>query len=456
MQHAHPSSRRARAPMARVVSLLLTLLLLTPGIAQGFSSSSFPGINLDDIPGLDRFTDSSFLNCMQGTDNPATCLNGDGTDAPASTSENQGILSMVENDYGNPLNLSLPPALDVFFGDLLNLPPAIHLMHEDAYEHCHAESQRTGQALHDCAQNWQGLTVAAPDENYDKFSDAVETAWAQFNSRMINDLHRAINTGVPCVQPGRIICSLLWLTGPPTPIPDFACAAGKVLAAYPTAFATHYGQMWADILAATVRYLPNTVAYGLTFNPIDPLPGGSLIAPIADMTISNLFEDFSLDSLGIPLNPADLLDPAAAASLDANARQNLYYHEALITQIYGIVLNTPILPGDLSESVLGIEAFEEGKRNLAASTGIDYEAIGYMVFSQLTAPMQSHTFQSWSWSLPFNKPSIEVRCLEGGIPTGMAFPFPVPSVLAVPDVGLISVPEGGVIPHTAGPLQTLF
>lgn len=441
---------RARTNPVRVFALILAALSITTTQAQEIDPS--------DIPGLDNFVNPDFINCLQ-QDDPETCLRsrfqGGTGGSTSSPGKNQGVLSVVEQDYGNPFDLNLPPALDVFFGDLTNLPPAIHLMHEDAYQHCIEEVHKTDMMLHECAETWGGLTIAVPDENYDKFKDDVNTAWAQFNTRMIEDLHRAINTGPPCVSPPRLICSLLWLL-PQTPVPDYVCAAGKVAAEYPRAFARHYPELWVAILEATAKHLPNTVAYGLTLNPIDPLPGGSLIAPIADMSVVNLIEDFSLDALGIPLNPLDLLDPAFAASLTEDARQNLYYHEALIAQIYRVIVSTPILPGDIVEGRIGIAAFEDNKTLLETATGIHYENIGYAVFSQLTAPMELHTFFELRFAVPFNRPSIEVRCLEGGINTGVSFPVPVPAMLARPYVNLISVPEGGVIPNTAGDLLTVF
>jgi len=267
---------------------------------------------------------------------------------------------------------------------------------------------------------------------------------------MIDDLHDALNSGEPCLTPPRLNCSTMIFGAPPiVPLPNPACIVRKLITAYPIAFAEHYPALWADIFEAAATHLPNTVVYGLTLNPIDPLDG-SMVAPIYS-PVPDLEEiGMTLENLGLPYTVEELGEDGFAESLTADARRELYYHEPYLA-LLGIDLNAPVLPGERDAEWPGLIPLEEQKGDLGPSHAMDYEFKGYIPFSQLHTPLETHWFLKQTWNVNLFKPVLEVRCdilplirMPGG------YPVPVPGRFGIPTVEMITVPEGYKIPRTEG------
>lgn len=421
-------------------------------LTQGLELPSFALPTLDDVP-TGQVTDPDFADCFQSTNDdelvdPLSCLgSGVGSGAPRSGTlpgggvlgEDQGVVDVIFS--GSEYALQVPWVISVF------MPPVVHLTHYDTYYDCLDEIAATpGMRLSDCSERWQAATPAAPPAQQERFNDAVEEAWRTFERKMIDDLHRALNRLPACMTPPGLNCISMLLGAPPIfPVPDMACVIDRIMSTYPQSFVEHYPEFWASIAEAVVEHLPNTVAYGLTLNPIDPLDG-SLVAPIyspvPDIAIT-------LEDMGLPFTFDELRDEELLRGLSHELRREIYYHEPFLA-LLGLNINVPVLPGELQDAWPGIEPLEHDKVELGIATAMQYEFKGYTVLNQLYTDRRVHWFFETTWRAPFYRPALQIRCIFPPIRTPLGIPIPVPGYMGVPELDEISVPEGYLIPRTGG------
>lgn len=452
---------RAAHSTLRALALALTLggatftsaqALPIIDLTQGLQLPSFLQPRVGDVP-IDAIRDPDFLRCFSGGTNdqlidPLSCLGFGLTGTPplgplpggGTFGEDQGVVDVIFS--GSEYALNVPWTISVF------MPPVVHLTHQDTYHECLNDMRADPDLqLADCTRRWHTATPAAPPEMQQRFNDDVTRAWRTFERSMISDLDRALNAAPSCLQPPGLNClSMVFLGAPPVfPVPDMACVTARLAAEYPRAFAQHYPIMWTSIMRAVVTHLPNTVAYGLTLNPIDPLDG-SFVAPIyAPVPDINL----TLEDMGIPFTFEQLRDPDFISGLAGDARREIYYHEPFLA-LLGLNINVPVLPGELHDGWPGIEPLEQDKIDLGIATAMQYEFIGYTVFNQLYTDRRLHWFFRTTWRAPFFEPALRIRCAFPPLRTPFGIPVPVPGYLGVPTLDEISVPEGYLIPRTAG------
>ena len=436
--------------------LLLALGANGAALAQSIDLTralSLPPITLPGLGdvSLERLVGDDYAGCFRAPEgdalaNPLACLPPEAagrapTDQPgtAVVGLDHGRVDVVFS--GDEYALDLPWAVSVF------MPPVVHLTHDAAYQACVAEvAARPGAQLADCSRRWQVATPAAPVANQQLFNDAVEAAWQTFQTRMIDDLHAALNRLPSCMTPPGLNCvSMIFGVPPVCPVPDMACVTARLVEEYPRAFVRHYPAMWEGITRAMLEHLPNSVAYGLTANPVDPLEG-SFVAPIYTPVPD---VDLTLENLGIPFTLEQLSDPEFLLGLGGDARRELYYNEPFLA-LLGIDLQVAALPGERQHGAPGLLPLEQAKVDLGVATAMAYEFRGYTVLNQLYTDRRTHWFFETTWSAPFFRPALEVRCTFPPIPTPLGIPIPVPGFLGVPTLDEISVPEGYLIPRTAG------
>lgn len=432
----------SRRPAGRLFLLTLAALLLASAALAGGppiniqppSNFQMPWMNQDGSVNSHQVHDnqlpqfqggSSYSDCVQNQD-PTACQQGgsSGQNSGSNSQQNRGVLDLVENDYKQsditfPGSWAVPDSLTI---------PVIHIMDEQAYKDCIGQGP-----LADCNKTWYILRPAAPKGQKDKAQKGIDKAWTTFRDNMAHYIDSQLANCTDCVI-NPPLCSAILVGVPPTPIPNVAAILATVAPAYVQGLAKYYPIYWEDVLKAIAENLPNSVAFGLSLNPLNPIQG-SIDAPIFSLTP----------------NTNNIVSPSNTAQA---SYRDLYYYKAYLD---AAGVNPPIIapPGSDNPNTVGIDQWDQAKsQQFGIDTGKQYEYLGYAAFYQVTAPKKTVWFSKFQFGLKWYIPSVQVHCVEFDIPIpGLIFPVPIPGFLPIAKGDVVSVGEGYRIPHSNAALQ---
>jgi hypothetical protein len=255
------------------------------------------------------------------------------------------------------------------------------------------------------------------DVQAENAQEAIDEAWDTYYEAVARTVDEELNQKPYCYVPP--ICLPI---AQPIPVPDPTCIATRLIAGSAKALAEHQPTFWADVNAALLQHLPNTV----TWNGLPPL--GTTTSAIFSVTpkLEQYFSTYSDD-----------------------VREQPYLSNGLPPHIS---VPIPFTPEEGNWLTPGIQTLEDIKRNFVAATPLEYQNFGFATFYTLRSTVIPVTYLKATLLPPQVYPGVQIYCtaILVDIPLPIKLPTPtiIPTPVAITDT--TSVAEGYAIPNTLG------